>query len=98
MVPAVAAHAAASDGFVDDVDGDDDDEDDDYAMVTDEEGEILDLERKTPALLELSEQLERLGMAHTRDPKAATRRNRARADLHRRQVAAKAKHKPHRAK
>ena len=87
------------DGFVDDVDGDDDDEDDDYAMVTDEEGEILDLERKTPALLELSEQLERLGMAHTRDPKAATRRNRARADLHRRQAAdaarrhAKAKHK-----
>ena len=62
----------------------------------------------TPALLELSEQLERLGMAHARDPKAATRRNHARADLHRRQVAesarrhAKAKpvprFKPHRAK
>ena len=57
------------------------------------------IERKTPALLELSEQLERLSMAHTRDPKAATRRNRARADLHRRQAAdaarrhAKAKHK-----
>ena len=56
-------------------------------MVTDEEGEILDLERKTPALLELSEQLERLSMAHARDPKAATRRNRARADIHRRQAA-----------
>ena len=44
-------------------------------------------------------------MAHTRDPKAATRRNRARADLHRRQATdaarrhAKAKSsKPHRAK
>ena len=40
-------------------------------------------------------------MAHTRDPKAATRRNRARADLHRRQVASakpKTKIKSHRAK